>query len=528
MIALLLAATVAAPHLFPVGDWHHKISSKKKAAQQYFDHGLAWSYAFNRDEAIADFAEAARRDPTCAICLWGEALNLGGDINFPPDPEREARATKLIEEARKLANKASDTERAYIDALAVRYTTGVDGRVRAEAYAKAMAELAKKLPNDADAQVLAAEAQMDLRPWALWKKDGSPEPGTEEIVATLKKALARWPKHPGANHLCIHALEGSAHPDQASVCAQRLPSLVPSAGHLVHMPAHIWMRVGRYADASEANERAIRVDQAYLAKTRNHGPFSMMYAMHNFQFLWASAAMEGRSQRSIWAATQLDAKNPDPMVREMEKTMPGIDFVRGPRLFAFARFGLWGKLVDEPAPPKDFKAATAYWRFAHGLALARTGKVADAKAELAALRKDISEVPKEMMFSPTNAASDVLEVAAGILDGEIARTEGRLPDAIAALQKAVEHEDTLGYDEPPTWPLPAREYLGSALLEAKRAKDAEAAYREDLVRNPENGWALFGLTRALEAQQSPDAKQVEARFAKAWAHADVKLTDSRF
>ena len=528
MTALLLSLTLAAaPPLFSnVGNLHHPISRRAPLVQRYFDQGLRFNFAFNHTEAKADFAEAARRDPKCAICLWGEALSLKGDINAPADATSEAEAWKLIEAAR--AADGSAVEHAYVKALAKRYEPHVSEAQRQKAYADAMGQLARAHLDDADAQALWAEAMLDLRPWDQWTKDGQPQPGTETLVTAIRAALAHFPQHPGLNHFCIHALEASPHPEDALDCARRLAPLEPGAGHLVHMPAHIYMRVGRYHDASLANEHAIAADRAYFARTHRHDLMTRMYAGHDFHFLWASAGMEGNAAEALKAAAGLERFFPDAMLRKMEPEMPGIDLMRAPRLLALVRFGRWKELLATPRPPADFPIDGVLWRYAQGLAHVRTGALDPAARDLAAIDERLPAIPESWMAGPKNGVRAIVTIYRDQLQGELLVAQGHTDDALQALRRAVSGEDALGYDEPPPIYLPSRHLLGAALLDAGRLDEAIAVYKEDLAKNRENGWALFGLWQALERKHDPEAKAAQARFAKAWAHADVKLTRSSF
>ena len=510
-----------------LGTYHHPVHASPEA-QRYFDQGLRLAYAFNHEEAIRAFKRGAELDPECAMCLWGVAVALGPNINLPTDPEREKLAWETVRKAQAVAREPAEKD--YVAAVARRYGNppGPDRAALDRAYTEAMRELSGRYPDDDDAAVLFAESLMDLRPWNLWTKDQKPQPGTEEIVATLEKVLARRPDHPGANHFYIHAVEASAHPEKALEAARRLASLEPGAGHLVHMPAHIYMRTGRYEAASEANRRAIAADRAYLERTKAEGFYSMMYVAHNFQFLWAAAAMEGRSAESIGAAREVAARLPVQMLRSMERQMPGIDYYRAPPYFALVRFGSWKEVLAEPAPPEDLQLLSAAWRFARGMALSATDKLDEARSEHQALAALARSIPKDEMLGPTNPAQAIFAVAERLLAGELAARSGQADAAVRALREAAALEDALGYDEPPPWPLPARHYLGAVLLQADRAKDAEAVYREDLQRNPENGWALFGLLQALQESGSKDAAGMRRRFERAWAHADVRLRGSRF
>jgi tetratricopeptide (TPR) repeat protein len=515
-----------APRLLDtLGNYHRPISSKSTQAQAYFDQGLRLLYAFNHEESQAAFGEAARRDPACAICFWGAALTLGPNINLPAIPERAQAGWRLSKKAQALASKASPVERALIAALARRYaSTPPTDPERQRAldmdYATAMRDVAKRFPDDPDVGTLFAEAMMDLRPWDFWTKEGTPQPGTEEIVATLEGVLRRHPDHPGANHYLIHAVEASPHPERALASAERLKTLMPGAGHLVHMPSHVYIRTGQYAEGSEANRRAIAAD----ASAPHDYPIYMMYILHNFQFLWATSLMEGRSAESLQAAR--DMLRPVPV--EMFKEMPGYDYLLAYPVVGLARFGRWKDVLKEPLPPADFPAAQGLVHAARGLALAKTADRAGAARELAELEAIRLRTAPEAKVA-MNSARDVLAIAADDLGAEVALANGDLPSALTHFEKAIAAEDALNYDEPPDWGVPVRHQLGAALLAAGRPAQAEDVYRADLQRHPHNGWALFGLLKSLEAQGKTDqAAAAQRDFSEAWKRADVKLTASAF
>ena len=523
------AAAPAAPPppLFKdLGEWHHEIKTQKPEAQAYFDQGLRLMYGFNHDEAIRAFQQAAQLDPACAMCLWGIAVSLGPNINLPTDPEREKAAAEALQKAQ----PQDPRETAYVEAARKRYKlpAGPDRKALDQAYADAMRALAKQYPDDVDAEVLFAESMMDLRPWDFWARDGKPQPGTEEIVAALEDALKKAPKHPGANHFYIHIQEGSPHPERAVGAADRLPALMPGAGHIVHMPSHIYVHTGQYKEASAANEKAIVVDKGYVEREKPQGIYAMMYVAHNFQFLWATATMEGRSAAAIQAAREVQARLPEPMIREMAPMMAGIDYFVAPPLFALARFGRWPEVLAAPQPPADFKYLTVVWRFTRSLALAATGKTAEAQREAAELHTLAASLPKDAMLGPNNTAQAVFGVAEKMLQGELAARAGHAADAVKLLQEAVAAEDALGYDEPPPWYQPVRHSLGAVLLQSGRAKEAAEVYRADLRKNPGNGWALFGLAQSLKKLKDKNAGAAQADFEKSWARADVQLTASRF
>ncbi len=523
-LAWLAETAVLLPDL---GVHHRRVTTKSDQAQVYFDQGLRLLYAFNHDEATRSFAKAGALDPECGMCFWGAAITLGPNYNVPMLPERSVMAWEALQRAIAVAPRGTAAEQALIGALARRYKgpEPLDPAAMqpySEAYAAAMRDVANRFPDDDDVQVLFAEALMNIDPWQLWSLEGSPGKNTPEIVSTLEKVLARSPNHPGANHYYIHTVEASKNPERAIPSADRLAELMPGAGHVVHMPAHIYQRVGRYAEASEHNKKAAEADLAYLARIEPWGYYAM-YLGHNYGFLSFSSSMEGRSAESLQAARD-SAKALPPSMMDM---MPGMDFLTAAPIFAMVRFGKFDELLAEPRPEPQYQVLTALWLHGHGMALAAKGRLDEARKdhrELARLMEDV----KPGTRAGNNAATDVIEVAARVLAARIAEKQGK-PEARDMWAAAVAKADTLAYSEPNDWFYPVRHYQGAALLTARKLAEAEAVYREDLVRNPENGWALFGLMKALRAQnETKEADAVEARFKKAWAKADIELTTTAF
>jgi tetratricopeptide (TPR) repeat protein len=516
------------PPLFDnLGTHSRKITTASPQAQAYFDQGLRLVYGFNHAEAQRAFREAARLDGGCAMCFWGIALTYGSNYNSPTDARREQGAWEAIQTARKLAATATPRERAIIEALAVRHSADpkADRAALDRAYADAMRQVAREYPGDPDAATFFADALMNLRPWQLWTRDGKPEPGTEEIVATLERVLAANPDHPGALHLYIHAVEAGPEPERGAAAADRLGPLMPGAGHLVHMPSHIYYRVGRYADAVTANERAVAADRAYFAVSTPSEAYRMGYYPHNLDFIWIAASMEGRSADTVRAARELAAASPAEMARQMS------DMEMGPAapLFALARFGRWEEILREPAPDPALPYVTGAWRYARGLAFAATGRPEQARAELAELNKIALTVSPDRTIGSFFKTADMLRLASEVLAGEIAARSGDTATAVRHLSAAVQMQDGHWFTEPPPWYFPVRQSLGAALLQGGRAAEAEDVYREDLLRNPNNGWSLFGLAQALRAQdKDAEASIVELRWERAWSRADVPLRASRF
>ncbi len=502
-----------------LGDHEMKITTDSPLAQQYFNQGLRLMYAFNHDEARRAFRAAAHLDPECAMAWWGIALSLGSNYNMPMDEEMGKAAYAAEQKALQLAPGTTPKEQAFIEALNTRYADPPPEERKAldEAYAVAMGKLAEQYPDDVDAAVLYAEAMTNLRPWELWTPDGQPQPGTEQILKTLEGAMAKAPNHPGANHYYIHAVESTV-PHKGIAAAERLAKIAPGAGHLVHMPAHIYFRVGRYNDASQANQAAAKADEAYIAKYKPQGLYPMMYYPHNVHFLWASAAMEGRSKVAIDAATETSKKISDAMVKEM----PMVEAFVPTRLFALVRFQKWDEILAAPAPNPEFRYATGMWHYARGMAFAHKGEVEKAKEEDQRLVEVTQATPADQLVMQHKAA-DLLNIAVNHLKATLLARTDQDDAAAEKLREAVAQQDALRYDEPPPWYMPMRQALGSQLLKMNRPADAEQAFRKDLEQYPENGWSLSGLERSLRAQiRNDEADAVHERFKKAWPDADVE------
>ncbi len=517
-----------APRLQKLGDHKFPVTTSSPRAQLFINQGVMLAYGFNHAEAARSFREAARLDPKCAMAYWGMALVLGPNINMPMMLEAEAKAYEMIQKAIALKSIASERERAYIDALSKRYSAEAkpDRNELDRAYAEAMRQLHERYPDDLDAATLYAEALMDLRPWNYWTRDMQPYPETVEIHRILESVLARNPNHPGAIHYYIHSVE-LGRPEFAEAAAERLWKLAPGAGHLVHMPSHIFRRVGRYADASKSNEDAIAADEDYITQCRAQGVYPLAYYPHNIHFLWDSATMEGRSHVAMEAARKSASSIPDGAWRDIPLLH---QFLVAP-LFSYTRFGQWDLILSEPSPPEDSLFWTGVWHYARGLTFTATGKVQQASKELGSLRS-ITENKSLEAYRVTfsrNGAKAILEIATAVLEGELAAKRGDYEKAIAQLHRGVLLEDNLVYNEPPDWHVPVRQSLGAVLLEAGRPAEAEAIYWQDLQQNPENGWSLFGLVQSLRAQgKEEQAVLAEKRFRKAWSQADVTLIASRF
>lgn len=509
-----------------LGSYHRGITTASPLAQRYFDQGLRLVYAFNHGEAIRAFTEATRRDPECAMCYWGIALAYGPHVNAGMDSAAGVAAYQSLTEARRRAAGAAPVERALIEALAARYAP-VPPAERAHldsAYATAMGKVADRYPNDLDVATLYAEALMDLSPWNYWTRDGRPRPGTETALRQLEKTLARDPNHPGACHYYIHAVEARM-PEKAVECAERLAALMPGAGHLVHMPGHIYIRVGRYADAIEANVHAVHADESYIEGARPQGLYPIGYYPHNYHFLAFASTMMGQSARAIEAAWKT-AEKTDPEVARMA---PPIEpYITYP-LLTLVTFGRWDEVLQAPVPPADLPFSVGLANYARGVAFAAKGRWAAADAALDTLQRIAGTTDPRYVAAGWVTPKAVLDIATHALMGEIATRRGELDAGIAHFREAAALEDGMLYVEPPDWYYPIRHSLGAALLKAGRAAEAERVYREDLDRFPKNGWALYGLAAALRAQgKTAEARAVQAEFDQAWAEADVRLTASRF
>ncbi|MBV8783563.1 MAG: hypothetical protein JOZ67_05185, partial [Gammaproteobacteria bacterium] len=482
------------------------------------------------DESTRSFAQAAQLDPQCAACLWGVALTVGPNYNLPAAAAPRARvAWEALQRAQALAGRASPVERALIGALAARYPaptplSAADTPPVLARYATAMESVAARFPDDLDVQVLTAEAQMTVNAWKLWTPDGEPIPGTAAIVTRLEAVLSRDPRHPGANHYYIHLMEASPVPQHALAAAERLPGMMPAAGHLEHMPAHIMQRIGRYEDAAEANRRGIVADRAYLAATAPPDAYPVMYYGHNYAFLAFAAAMEGRKAETLSAVHDLYQSAPLSMVLGMGDS----GWLMTPPYAALVRFGLWDEMLAVPAPPAQAPGLTAGYLWGRGVALAARGRTAEARAAEESLRQLQETVPADAAAG-FNSLRDIIAIERAILSARIAATERRDADAIAALREAVAGEDRLAYNEPADWFFPVRHLLGTQLLIARQPHAAADVFREDLRRNPDNGWALQGMRLAAQAQgQRAAAARWATAQQRAWRHADVRLPGAAF
>ncbi|WP_027484648.1 tetratricopeptide repeat protein [Rhodanobacter sp. OR87] len=527
-----VSAAEATPPLFDTfGDLHHDVATRVPAAQRYVDQGLRMAYGFNHEAAGRAFAEAARLDPQCAMCVWGQALVLGPNINLPMDPAHAKDATALAARAARLAATARPVDRALIQALQLRYAdpAPADRAPLDRAYADAMARVVEQFPEDDDAATLYAEALMDLSPWAYWEKDGSPAEFTPRLLGELERVLARNPRHIGAMHYYIHATESSPDPRRAEPWADALAALAPGSGHLVHMPAHTYIRVGRYHDATLTNLAATTADTDFLAMCRgSNGVYPLGYVPHNWHFASMTTGLTGSRTLALQAAEQT-ARRADRAAMGAAPMEFMQQFVVTP-LLTRVRFGDWDAILADTAAPPALPYPAAIRHFARGMAQARNGALAEAAREAAALHAiAIDPAMAKVSFFDINHADGVLRVADALLRGELLRARGKHAQAITVLREAAAAEDALAYNEPADWPLPVRPYLGAALLEAGDAKGAAEAFEQDLKTYPLNGWSLFGLAQAQqELGQADAARETSARQVAAWQWADAPLTAARY
>jgi tetratricopeptide (TPR) repeat protein len=507
-----------------LGDHHYTITTDVPAAQSYFDQGLRLYYAFNHAEAIRAFGEAARLDESCAMCYWGIGMAYGPNINLPQDSASAVAAYQAVSQALDLAENTDPRERALIEALATRYSPQppADRAPLDSAYVAAMRDVAANHPDDLEVATLYAESMMDLSPWNYWERDGSPRPHTTELLGQLERVLAVSPDHPGANHFFIHAVE-AVDPDRAVPMAERLAGLMPGAGHLVHMPGHIYVRVGRYEDAIAANEHAVHADETFIRDQNPAlGVYTVGYYPHNYDFLAFAASMIGRSAQTIDAVDRMVAAVPPEMIRA-----PGMSMLQNLTMRPLqmrVRFARWDEILAAPEPAADLPHSRAIWQYARGRALLARGDRAGAEAALAQVRAAVRDPELRDLPMEFNTSGAVLRIAELVLAGHVAAGSGDYRAAITLLREAAEREDGLTYGEPPDWSIPVREELGLVLLDADLPAEAEEVFREDLERFPDNGWALNGLARALRAQgRTADAAATEERFETMWASADFPL-----
>ena len=508
--------------LTAVGRHHHPIQTTNKDAQDYFDQGITLLYGFNHEEAGRAFEKAAQLDSASPMPLWGIAMAVGPNYNSDVDAEREKLAYETIQKAKKLAEHAPSVEQAYVSALATRYSgeANPDYKKLARSYADEMRQVARKYPDDLDAATLYAESLMNLNPWKLWSLAGEPGENTGEIVRVLESVLAREPLHAGANHYYIHAIEASPTPERALPSAQRLETMVPRAGHLVHMPAHIYARVGNFSDAAESNTKAINADVAYAKEAEQTGSmYDLMYHSHNEHFLTYAASMEGN-----YAAAKLAAEGMEKRLLPHAQAMAMLDVFLWTPIWVDMRFAKWDGLLARPEPATERKISHLMWRYSRAISYATQKQTQKAEAESAIFAREAAALPPNTRLAEMNGADAVLAVAKEVLAARISAAAGKPEVAIQHWRSAVVAQDKLNYDEPPDWYYPVRESLGAALLANGKAKEAEAVFREDLRRNPRNPRSLFGLKECLSAQHDDaNATWVERQFRAAWTNSDVEL-----
>jgi tetratricopeptide (TPR) repeat protein len=508
-----------------LGSYTFPMSTSSELAQRYFNQGLILAFGFNHAEAFRSLQAAAQLDPTCAMCYWGMAYVLGPNINAAMEGGDVPTAYEAIQRAIALSNHATERERAYIQALAQRYSAEpVDDRAELDAaYAAAMGELARQYPDDPDAASLYAEALMDTMPWDYWNPDGSAKPETTLVLNTLESVMERHPEHPMALHLYIHAVE-KEHPALGIAAADRLRDLVPGAGHLVHMPGHIYIRVGRYHDAVVANLKAVAADESYVTQCHAQGLYPIGYMPHNHHFLWFAAVMAGQKDIAIEAAHHTAMVDSELMRQPGYGTLQHY-FVTP--LYTLIKFAAWDQILAQPAPDVDLAYPTAVWHYARGLAFANRGQLIQAQRELQAMEAiSTSTALDGVTIWDINTTAHLMQIAQAVLRGEIAAQSGDFEEAIAQLQQGVELEGSLNYDEPSPWYSPVRQQLGTVLLEANRPAEAEAVFRADLAIYPDNGWSLHGLAQALQTQEKSEAATVQSQFEVVWEYADYDLSSS--
>ena len=500
-----------------LGEVHHAVSTNNAQAQRFFDQGLKLVYGFNHDEARKSFQRAADLDPKLAMAWWGVALTFGPNYNLPVDLEREKAGYDAVQRALALQQNGSEPEQAYINALAFRYSNDpkVDLHQLDVAYREAMAKLVKSYPDDLDAATLYAESMMNLHPWKLWLRDGKPNEDTEEIIAVLESVLLRDPNHLGANHYYIHAVEASPHPERALASAARLEKLAPAAGHLVHMPAHIYSRVGEHAASAHCNEVAVNADKRFLAATNQQGVYPAMYLSHNMHFLAYANCMRGNFAEAKRAADQLAAH-----VRPYAKDMTMVEGFLPTPLLVLVAFERWRDILNVPAPAPSFVYTTAQWHFARAMALAGLGKTREAQQEAKTFSAELAKLPRDASFDPLNTVVDIARVQENLMAAMIKRgsEEGgkkgeESGETVEALQHAIAAEDLLNYSEPPSWYPPVRPILGRVLLEKGQPADAEKVFRTALEKSPRYVRALEGLRDSLKAQKRTyESEQIEGQL----------------
>jgi tetratricopeptide (TPR) repeat protein len=518
-----------APLFDNLGTLHFPITTKSELAQKYFNQGMILAYGFNHEEAFRSFEEVARLDSNCAMAYWGMAYVLGPNINLPMDAGVVHTSYEAIQKAISLLDDETQKEKDFVMALSERYSAEVmeDRTPLDQAYSDAMRNLVSKYPDDLDAATMFAESIMDLHPWDYWLKDGTAQSWTPELLDVLESVIERNPDHHGANHLYIHSVEASKNPHRGLASADRLRFLAPGAGHLVHMPAHIYIRTGKYHEGSLANIRAVKSDEEYINQCNQQGFYPLSYYPHNYHFLWATATLEGDSKTAIDAALKTSQKPPDSLLDVCGyQTLQ--HFAAIP-LYAYVTFGEWDEIINYEKPSDERPYILAVWHYARAMAFIAKNNLSDAENEIVVLDSfKGNDAIDSLLIWGFNSAGILVDIASEVAKGELEAKKKNYSDAIAHLKRAVEYEYSLRYDEPPTWFYPCRQNLGAVLIEAGMFEEAEKIYKENLSEIPENGWGLFGLHQALLKQSKNDeASEVERKFNEAWKYADIKLTSSR-
>lgn len=509
-----------------LGNLHFSISTENERVQAFFDQGIKLSYAFNHAEAHRSFLETARLEPKNPMAYWGQAFALGPNINDHfPDDERKNKINEAMAKAKKHIANANAKEKALINALAARYSEDLTKDVAElnQRYMEAMAKVAKTYPNDANILVLYAASVMNTVPWNYWDKNGNPSPNIAEAKAALEKSIELEPENPGGHHYYIHMVE-LPFPDKGVPSADKLASIMPGAGHIVHMPSHIYIRVGRYLDAVKSNQAAILADEDYIAQCFSQGLYPLAYYPHNIHFLWSSASLLGDSKTAIDAAKKTAEKVP---VGEYQELPFLQDFASTP-ILAYVRFGKWNEILTIPAPKAEIKHLNLARHYARGLAFVRKGNVKEAEEELLAI-ENLKKDPElaELIATPYNPSINFANIAYEVVAGELAYLKGNTKESIAHLKQAVEYEDALNYTEPAAWHVPTRQNLGAILMKTQQYKEAEKIYMEDLSVLRQNGWSLIGLHNSLKAQGNlKEAQKIKEEFDQAWQHADIQITAS--
>lgn len=508
---------------------HFPISTNSAQVQQYFDQGLMLSFGFNHAESARSFYEAARQDSTCAMCWWGFAYVLGPNYNAGMEKDNFRRAYDAAQKAKSLSANCTQKEKELIEALTRRYSndTTISRSSLDSSYAAGMRQVYKKYPTDANIASLFAESLMNLHPWNLWNKDGSIQPWTHEIMATLEKCLRMEPQHAGANHFYIHATEMSSHPEAGVKSADLLRDLVPGSGHLVHMPSHTYIRIGRYHDGVVANQKAVLVDSLYTEACHAQGVYPLAYYPHNYHFLAACAVLSGESKPAMEGALKTATHAHAKLLRD--PAWATLQHYYSIPWYVQVKLGLWNDILKSPVPEKDLKYPSVIWHYAKGMAQLSQNNIPEAKRHLADMKTIMTDTTiKDLTIWGINSVFDLCIIASKTLEAELYAKDKKYPAAIALLKEAVAKEDALNYNEPPDWFFSVRHHLGAVLLQAERYKDAIKVYEEDLTIYPENGWALKGMMNAYEKLgDKTNYDKTKPRFEQAWKYADIKIYSSR-